>query len=141
MDKREDLFAATPPLEANKILLSWAVTEGIGYQKGLRDKGMKIDCIDVRRAYFHAKARRRVFVRLPEEDHEDGMCGLLVKAMYGTRDAAQNWEHEYIEFMASAGFVKSRATPCMFFHHARGIRVVIHGDDFTVLGNEVISSL
>ena len=62
---------------------------------------------------------------------------MLVKAMYGTRDAAQNWEHEYIEFMANAGFVKSRATPCMFFHKGRGVRVVIHGDDFTVLGNEV----
>ena len=137
MDKREDLFAATPPLEAKKMLFSWAVTEGIGYKEGLREKGMKVDCIDVRRAYFHAKARRRVFVRLPEEDHEDGMCGLLVKAMYGTRDAAQNWEHEYIEFMDNAGFVKSRATPCMFFHRGRNVRVVIHGDDFTVLGNEV----
>merc|ERR1711873_42778 len=26
------------------------------------------------------------------------------------------------------------ATPCMFFHAARDIRVVVHGDDFTVLG-------
>ena len=33
-NKREDLFAATPPLEAQKILLSMAVTEGIGYQPG-----------------------------------------------------------------------------------------------------------
>ena len=79
VDKREDLFAATPPLEAKKMLLSWVVTKGIGFKEGLKDKGMKIDCIDVRRAYFHAKARRRVFVRLPEEDHEDGICGLLVK--------------------------------------------------------------
>ena len=97
------------------MLFSLAVTEGIGFKEGLRHKGMKVDCIDVRCAYFHAKARRRVFVRLPEEDHEEGMCGLLVKAMYGTRDAARNWEHEYIEFMANIGFVKSRATPCMFF--------------------------
>ena len=51
------------PLEAKKMLLSWAVTEGIGFKEGLLDKGMKIDCIDVRRAYLHAKARRRVFVR------------------------------------------------------------------------------
>ena len=31
--KREDLFAATPPLEAKKILFSFAVTEDIGYIK------------------------------------------------------------------------------------------------------------
>ena len=30
MNKREDLFAATPPLEAKKMLFSLAVTEGIG---------------------------------------------------------------------------------------------------------------
>ena len=33
-DKREDLFAATPALEATKLLFSMAVTEGIGYTKG-----------------------------------------------------------------------------------------------------------
>ena len=32
--KREDLFAATPPLEAKKMLMSLAVTEGFGYQRG-----------------------------------------------------------------------------------------------------------
>ena len=111
-----------------------AVTAGIGYQQGLRHKGKKIDFIDVRRAYFHAKARRRVFVRLPPEDHEEGKCGLLDKAMYGTRDAAQNWECEYIEFMDNEGFSKSRASPCMFYHRERDTRVVIHGDDFTVFG-------
>ena len=50
--------------------------------------------MDVRRAYSHAKARRDVCVKLPEEDSEEGMCGRLLKAMYGTRDAAQNWEYE-----------------------------------------------
>ena len=33
-DKRDDLFAATPPLEALKLLIYMAMTEGIGYQKG-----------------------------------------------------------------------------------------------------------
>ena len=61
--KREDLFAATPPLESKKILLSLAVTEGIGHQKGDTSNGMRIDFIDVRRAYFHAPARRPVFVK------------------------------------------------------------------------------
>ena len=31
--KREDLFAATPPLESKKMLLSLAVTEGIGFDR------------------------------------------------------------------------------------------------------------
>ena len=32
--KRKDLFAATPPLEAKKMLLSYAVRAGIGYVPG-----------------------------------------------------------------------------------------------------------
>ena len=92
IDKREDLFAATPPLESKKLLFSWAVTEGIGFVKGNKKEGMKLDFIDVRRAYIHAEARRQVFVELCEDDRIKGMWGELVKAMYGTRDAAQNWE-------------------------------------------------
>ena len=53
--------------------------------------------VDVRRAYFYAPARRRVFVELPPEDYQPGnehMCGLLRYNLYGTRDVAQNWEEE-----------------------------------------------
>ena len=53
-DKREDLFAATPPLKAIKILLSCAVTQGIGYKEKVTE-GMKIDFVDTRRACFHAR--------------------------------------------------------------------------------------
>ena len=56
-DRREDLFAATPPLKAKKLLFSWAVTEGIGWQEN-REEHTKIDFIDVRRAFFHASAVR-----------------------------------------------------------------------------------
>ena len=66
--KREGLFAATPPLEAKKILMSMAVTEGIGYKRDKIKEGKKLDFIDVRRAYFHAKARRQLLVQLPQED-------------------------------------------------------------------------
>ena len=135
-DKREDLFAATPPLEANKLLMSMAVTEGIGYRRNDRANGMKLDFIDVRRAYFHANARRTVYVQLPDEDYEEGMCARLNKAMYGTRDAAQNWEYEYCEFMESIGMKRGIASPCVFFNKERNLRAVVHGDDFTMLGQE-----
>ena len=81
-DKRGDLFAATPPLEAKKMLFSLAVTKGYGYIDNKRT-GMKIDFIDVRRAYYHAKALREVYVALPLGDEEEGMCGLLTKSLQG----------------------------------------------------------
>ena len=56
--KEKNIFAATPPLEAQKLLFSMAVTEGIGFQKGEKEKGMKLAFVDVKRAYFYAKAKR-----------------------------------------------------------------------------------
>lgn len=64
--KREDLCAATPPLEANRMLFSIAATRGLGRRAG-NDK-FKIDFLDGRRTYFHAEAVREVYVQLPEED-------------------------------------------------------------------------
>ena len=135
--KFEDLFAATPPLEAKKMLMAMAVTEGIGYHGNNRRGGSQLEFIDVKRAYFHARARSLVYVKLPDEDNQEGMCGRLNKAMYGTRDATQNWEMEYVEFMESIGFRRGQSTPCMFWHVDKRIRAVIHGDDFTLRGKSV----
>ena len=59
--QRDDLFAATPPLEALKLLLSVLTSTK-------QSKTWKLDSIDVRRAYFHAPANRPLYVRLPPED-------------------------------------------------------------------------
>ena len=70
-DTREDLFAATPPLEAKKALFSLAATtlaRGRGSLPGVQ----KLLFVDVKRAYFYAKARRAVYVKLPAEDWEEG---------------------------------------------------------------------
>ena len=61
-DNREDLFAATPPLEAKKMLMAMAVIECIGYRKGDQNGGNNLEFIDVKRAYFHAEAQRLVYV-------------------------------------------------------------------------------
>ena len=127
------MFAATPPLEALKLLLSMMMTKGIGYFGKCEEYVM--DFIDIRRAYFHAYATRDVYVELPEEDREEGKCGKLYKSMYGTRDAAQNWEAAYTEFMEGIGFTTGRSSPCIFHHKDRDVRAVVHRDDFTMLGS------
>eukprot|EP00969_Alexandrium_andersonii_P133793 5917110-Alexandrium_andersonii.AAC.1 len=79
---------------------------------------MKLEFIDIKRAFFHAKARREVYVDLPPEDAEEGMCGVLRKSMYGARDAAQNWEECYRDVHREMGFTQGRASTCVFFHKA-----------------------
>ena len=75
-------------------------------------------------------------MELCDEDWEEGMCGKLRKSMYGTRDAAFNWETAYREFMEEMGFKRGKASPCVFYHPKRNVRGVIHGDDFAMLGYE-----
>ena len=67
--------------------MSLAVAQGHGFTHDAED-GECIDHIDIRRAYFHAPAKRQVFIELADEDATPGMCGKLVKSMYGARDAA-----------------------------------------------------
>ena len=128
-DSRLDMFAATPPLEAKKFLISRAATSGwLGAKKGHR----KLIFIDIKRAYMYAPEMREIYVELPTQDADHGMCGKLNKSMYGTRGAAQSWEghysHIYIDVL---GFEQGRASPCCFYHKARDLRVVVCGDDFT----------
>ena len=79
-DSRLDMFAATPPLEAKKFLFSRAATSGwLGAKKGHR----KLIFIDTKRAYMCAPEIREIYVELPPQDAEEGMCGKLNKSMYG----------------------------------------------------------
>ena len=107
-NKRDDLFAATPPLEALKVILSFTI-------KGNNGEALMIN--DISRAFFHAPAKRKVYVQLPEEDREDGdeaMCGRLNYSMYGTRDAVQTWFDVYSQQIIKIGFQQGLASPCTF---------------------------
>ena len=54
--------------------------------------------------------------------------------MYGTRDAAQNWEAAYTEFLKTLNFEDCQGSPCIFHHSQRNVTIVVHGDDFTAAG-------
>ena len=132
----EDMFAATPPLDANKCLFSLVMTKSArGRAQNFREKS-KLLFIDVSRAYFYAPSRRAMYVKLPEEDSEPGTCGRLNAFMYGTQDAAANWEHKYATHLVDNGFTRGRSSPCMFWNPVTGVRCVVHGDDFTFAGPE-----
>eukprot|EP00973_Karenia_brevis_P095138 12425852-Karenia_brevis.AAC.1 len=121
-----DLFAATPPLEAMKIIISTAATKGEGETR-------KIMVNDVSRAYFYARSESPTFVKICDEDWEDGdehKCGELQVSMYGTRQAAQNWQNRVSEVLVGHGFQQAKSSPCVFYNPTRDILTMVHGDDF-----------
>ena len=104
---RPKLYASTP-LEALKIVVSEIAT-------GERE-GKVLALVDLRWTYFYAPARRKVFVELPPECCQPGdehMFGLLRHSLYGTRDAAQNWEDELASTHSDLGLTRGSACPCV----------------------------
>ena len=73
-------------------------------QSGYVNDPICLPCVDVRRAYFHAQVKSEVYVELPDEDKHQGedVCGKLRYSMYGTREAASNWEEKYSETLIEA---------------------------------------
>ena len=123
---RDDLFAATPPLEAKKSLIALA-----SCQRNVPNHlKKKLGFIDIKKAYFHAKAKRLVYVTLPEEVCSPGefgkVCGRLNYSLYGTRDATSNWEECYSQALVQVGFKAGFASQCVFHHPAHDISTVMH---------------
>jgi len=126
-------FAATPPTEALRFMLSNFMTRKV--RAGKR-KELVMTVLDVSRAHFHPPAEREVYIDLPPEDDEPGMVGRLLRTIYGTRDAAAQWEKYYSEVFAALGFVTGNFSPCLFHHPDRDLAVWVHGDDMLILGEK-----
>jgi hypothetical protein len=123
--EREDLFAATPPLELLKAQLSRAASK----------RGRKVLVIDVKKAHLYPECEADVFIELPSEaGAKPGVCGKLVHWLYGFRPAAQAWESHYSGNLESIGFERGKASPVSFFDPVSDVSCLVHGDDFTFVG-------
>ena len=122
-------FAATPPLEALRVVVSHAGTVKNG-------KARKFMINDVARAYFNAKIDRDLYVELPAEDRDDkdDMVGKLELCLYGIQDAARCWQEMLTEHLLSIGFVRGVGHPCVFFHADWDVKAAVHGDDYASAG-------
>ena len=128
----EAFYAATPPLEAKRLLFSqWAK------EQKRHGKHLKLSFVDIRKAYFNGKPKRSLYVRLPPElGLPKDVVGKLDRCMYGTRDAGAIWETCYVDCLVGLGFVQGVGSPCCFWHPTWEISVVVHGDDFSALGTD-----
>ena len=105
-------YAATPPLEAKRMLFSQWATE-----RKRDGQHLKLSFVDIRKAYFNGKPVRSLYVRLPPElGLPKGVVGKLERCMYGTRDAGAIWESCYVECLTGMGFVQGVGSPCCFEH-------------------------
>ena len=67
---------------------------------------MCMTVLDVKRAHFYARAVRRVFIEMPTEDPRNtggDRTAELRYSLYGTQDAAANWENTYASALEEMG--------------------------------------
>ena len=131
----DGLFASTPPLEALRYLVSDVAT--IGAKEELGEKVIMIN--DVSRAFFEAPMRREMCAEIPREartrkDDLDDLVALLKMSLYGTRDAAANFQEEVKKLMLKIGFTRGRYNTSTYFHKQKKLKVLVHGDDFVSSG-------
>ena len=135
--RMDGLFASTPPLEVLKLFVSDAATvDSMARNSSNEEKAVMVN--DVARAFFEAPNSRELAVELPVEDGGgtgSEMVGLLQKSLYGTRDAAANFLRGVKKFRREEGFVVGVYNVSTFYHRQRGLRVMVHVDDFISIGS------
>ena len=124
-------FAATPPVEALRFMLSLPMTGPRKPQQYERVLGF----FDISRAHFHSPARRKIAIRVPKEDTEcSSRLAKLLVAMYGTKDAAQCFDNLCEDVMVKMGYVVGILNLCLYHHPVKDISVYRFVDDFVVCG-------
>ncbi|CAK0839184.1 unnamed protein product [Prorocentrum cordatum] len=114
-------FSATPPHEALRMLISVCCSA-----RNVEEDQHVIMFLDMTRAHPHCEMKRKLWVKLPSEDPrsaDPNARGLLVRCLYGCRDAGQNFEllvRETLE--GKMGF-------------SCGLAAYVYGDNFVLKGS------
>ena len=81
-------------------------------------------------------AEREVYVHVPPDvPMPKNTCVLLLRSSHGFQDAAGIWQKDYTGLLVSDGWIRGKGYVAVF-RHPNGALLLVHGDDFCVLGDE-----
>ena len=93
---------------------------------GLKDR-MVIRQYDIERAFLNGPLQEELYVK---DTHATGdKAWKLVKSLYGTKQAAHNWNRVIDDILVGLGFIQSPDDPGLYFHIQDGSIITIHVDD------------
>ena len=67
-------------------------------------------------------------------NQKEEICGKLIRALYGTRDAPLAWQTVVKKDMKELGFEECKVTNGVFTHAVRDLRTIAHVDDSLLSG-------
>ena len=128
---RDTLFSGTPA----RSLISRAATLRSSAKK------FKIMLLDVTAAFLYGFSERPLFMEIPKEDpasENPRLIARLVRSLYGTRDAPQLWAKHVCGTLRELGYEETKGAPGVFWNPSTGVELVLHVDDFLVVGEEQV---
>ena len=80
---------------------------------------------------FHAEATRDLHIEVPAEADlgDTSQLGKLRLNLYGTSDAASNWQEKLAGDLCKIGCARGIGHPSVFQHEGWSLCVLVHGDD------------
>lgn len=126
-DYRES-WAEMPAAATTRCLLATAAA-----------RGWHVHHLDIRTAYLYAPMDMEVYIVIPDGFEDAGEDALLLKAMYGTKQAGRLWGSFLHETLTKEGAVQSTGDRCVYTFHVNEepIHVEVHVDDLLVCGSDI----
>ena len=96
--------------------------------------------LDAKNAFLHGKSDFAIYVQQPEgfenRAHPNSVL-LLLKSLYGLKQASRIWFLALYDAILNLGFTSSEFDPCIFISRERHLLLTIYGDDILVMGPQV----
>jgi len=102
-------------------------------------RGWHAHHMDVRTAYLNAPMGVEVYLIIPEGFTDAGKAGLLLKAMYGTKQSGSLWRTHINDALTGMRAVQSDAVPCVYHIMVNGHKAIVeaHVDDIVIAGENL----
>jgi len=123
-----ETWALVPSAPTTRALLATAAA-----------RGWHAHHVDVRTAYLNAPMDVDVYLIIPDGFTDAGKAGIMLKAMYGTKQAGRLWRTHLNDALTGMGAVQSDADPCVYHLMVDGHTAIVeaHVDDIVIAGENL----
>ena len=74
--------------------------------------------MDIKGAYLNGILKEKVYMKQPEGyDDSTGRICLLIKTLYGLKQARREWNHKFDSKMRKCGYARLQSDPCIYVWH------------------------
>jgi hypothetical protein len=122
-----DTFALVAKLDSLRILLAITAIEDLEAHQ-----------MDVVTAFLAGDIDKTIYMEQPEgfEAEGDKVC-LLLKSLYGLKQAARVWNQKIRNYLLSLGFTQLHSDHCVYINKDTGLIIALWVDDLLIFGKNV----